>query len=67
MPDTCEFLDKCRFFSNYKDNAEVIKQGWVKQYCEDTAKSTQCERRKIRERTGVPPVDNITPQGWLLT
>jgi hypothetical protein len=66
MAESCEFLDKCAFFSNYHGNAEVIKQGWIRRYCEDQAKSAECERRKIRERTGVPPAANISPDGWLV-
>jgi hypothetical protein len=66
MPDNCEYLDKCGFFLNYRGNTEVIKQGWVRMYCESLEKSKQCERRKIREQTGQPPADNMSPTGKLL-
>jgi hypothetical protein len=66
MAEQCEFLDKCGFFLNYSGSTEVIKQGWVRMYCEDKEKSKQCERRKIREQTGQPPADNMCPTGKLL-
>lgn len=67
MPDKCEFLEKCGFFRNCRGNTEVIKQGWVRLYCEDLDKSKHCERRKIREMTGQPPADNMCPTGQMLT
>jgi len=66
MPDNCEYLDKCGFFLNYRGNTEVIKQGWVRMYCESEDKSKQCARRKVREQTGQPPADNMCPTGKLL-
>jgi hypothetical protein len=66
MAEQCEFLDKCGFFLNYSGNTEVIKQGWIRMYCEDQQKARQCERRKIREQTGQPPADNMCPTGKLL-
>jgi len=66
MSESCEFLDRCGFFLNYKGNTEVIKQGWIRMYCENQEKSMQCERRKIREQTGQPPADNMCPTGKVL-
>ncbi len=66
MSAPCEFLDKCGFFLNYMGNTEVIKQGWIRMYCENQEKSKQCERRKVREHTGRPPADNMCPTGKAL-
>ena len=66
VSDPCEFLDRCGFFINHKANTEVIKQGWVALFCEDLEKSQQCARKKIRQQTGQPPADNMSPTGDLL-
>lgn len=63
MKQPCELLEKCGFFLNFTSNLEVIRQGWVRLYCEDREKSELCERKKIRNRTGVPPADNMAPTG----
>ena len=65
MLDQCEMLGKCGFFTNFKGNSEVIKQGWVKTYCENHIKSSKCERKKIRAQTGKPPADHMAPTGKL--
>lgn len=55
MSEKCELLDKCGFFLNFKANTEVIKQGWIRMFCENEEKSEKCERKKIRKQTGKPP------------
>ena len=66
MAEACEFLDKCGFFLNYSGSTEVIREGWVKLYCEDKKKSDLCERKRIRNATGQPPADNVCPTGKVL-
>jgi hypothetical protein len=66
MNGNCELLEKCGFFSNFKGNSEVVKQGWVKMFCENSLKSDTCARKKIRKQTGKPPVDNLSPTGKTL-
>jgi len=66
MSEQCELLDKCGFFLNFKGNNEVIKNGWIRSFCESKEKSEKCERKKIRKATGKPPVDNMAPTGKLL-
>jgi hypothetical protein len=66
MSEKCELLEKCGFFLNFKGNSEVIKQGWIKVFCENLAKSENCERKKIRKQTGKPPADNVTPTGKMV-
>ena len=63
MDDCCENLEKCGFFNNLKSNTEVIKQGWVRMYCQSKEKSERCARKKIKRYTGVSPADNISPTG----
>ncbi len=64
--EKCELLDTCGFFKNFKGNSEVVKQGWIKMFCEDKNKSERCARKKYREQHGVAPVDNMSPTGKML-
>lgn len=66
MSQKCELLKTCGFFLNFKGNSEVVKQGWIRMYCDDLAKSESCQRKIIREKTGKPPADNMTPTGKML-
>jgi hypothetical protein len=66
MSEKCELLEKCGFFLNFRGNSEVVKQGWVRSFCEDQKKSEKCKRKEIRKQTGKPPADNMAPTGKLL-
>ena len=66
MPNKCELLKTCGFFNNFNTNLEVINQRWIKLYCDDREHSELCERKKIRNQTGKPPVDNMAPTGMLM-
>lgn len=66
MQDKCEHLRKCGFFIQFKGNPEVVKEGWIRMYCSDRQKSENCVRKKIRQETGAPPPDNMTPTGVLI-
>ena len=66
MPERCELLNKCGFFLNFKGNSEVVKQGWIRTFCESKEKSKKCKRKEIRRTTGKPPKDNMAPTGKLL-
>ncbi len=62
----CQFLEKCGFFNNFQGNPEVVKQGWVRMYCQNLEKSEGCERKKYRKAKGTPPADNMSPTGKML-
>lgn len=62
----CEILEKCGFFKNFKANTEVVKQGWIRMYCQTAEKSERCQRKKIRRETGTPPPDNMAPTGDII-
>ena len=66
MSEKCELLDNCGFFNNYKGNSEVVKNGWIRMFCESKEKSINCARKKIRMETGRPPADNMAPTGKFL-
>jgi hypothetical protein len=67
MSQQCELLAKCGFFANYKGNTDVVREGWIRMYCESAEKSARCERKKIRRETGQPPPDNMAPTGKMLS
>jgi len=62
----CELLETCAFFNKYKSNDGVIKQGWIRMYCQSHDKSERCKRKKIRRESGKPPVDNMAPTGDII-
>lgn len=64
--EKCELLEKCGFFLNFKGNPDVIKQGWIRMFCESKEKSEKCERKKKRKQTGMAPADNMAPTGKML-
>ena len=66
MPDKCEHLEQCGFFRCFTNNLEVIKQGWIKLYCEDKETSELCERKKVTMQTGKSPADNMAPTGTFM-
>jgi hypothetical protein len=66
MSAECENLAKCPFFDQFQNNSEVVKNGWVRMYCQSQEKSEQCVRKQHRRRTGTPPPPNMTPTGKML-
>ncbi|MGA2193378.1 MAG: hypothetical protein ABSG42_08410 [Nitrospirota bacterium] len=66
MEETCEFLEKCGFFINFKGNSEVIRAGWIRLFCQSKGRSEKCERKAIRRKTGSPPPDNMAPTGDMI-
>ena len=62
----CELLDTCGFFLNFKGNSEVVKKGWIKNFCESQEKSESCERKIFRKKNGHPPLDNMAPTGKMV-
>lgn len=66
MGDQCELIEKCGFFLRYNKRSDAVVQGWIKMFCESKVKATQCQRKKIKDATGAPPPDNMTPTGTIL-
>lgn len=50
MEESCELLEKCGFFNNFKGNSEVIKAGWVRMFCQSKEKSERCKRKAYARR-----------------
>ncbi len=66
MSQCCQNLEICGFFTNYKGNSEVVKNGWIRMFCENLEKSESCERKKFKQRIGQAPPDNMAPTGKFL-
>ncbi len=65
MKGKCELIDKCSYFNIYSKNSKS-QEAWTRLFCMDKKKSEKCERKKIRNQTGEPPLDNMTPTGEML-
>ena len=59
---TCQFLDKCAFFRKYKQHLGGAYHGFVSMYCRGP-KLEECKRRQFRLEKGVPPSDEMLPNG----
>jgi hypothetical protein len=66
MPEMCENLMSCNFFKDFKGNTEVVKNGWIRLFCEDKEKSEHCQRKQLKKKTGTPPPLNMSPTGKML-
>jgi hypothetical protein len=66
MAEACENLISCPFFKEFKGNAEVVKNRWIKMFCEDKNKSEHCERKKTKRATGIAPPASMAPTGKIL-
>ncbi len=66
MTRECELANTCGFLKNFRDDMNVVKEGWIRSFCKDRAKSESCERIKYHKLSGVHPADNITPTGRII-
>jgi|WetSurMetagenome_2_1015567.scaffolds.fasta_scaffold88429_3 hypothetical protein len=66
MSENCENLVNCSFFNVYNGNSEVVKNGWVRIFCNDKNKSVNCHRKQLKKKTGSPPPPNMAPTGKML-
>jgi hypothetical protein len=66
MEEKCEHLENCGFFLNFQHNTEVVREGWIKLFCNNKKSAEKCQRRRIRNQTGKPPADNMAPTGRIL-
>ena len=59
---TCQFLSACAFFNKYKESLGSAYDGFVALYCKGP-KLEQCKRRQYRIENGLPPDDDMLPNG----
>ncbi len=67
MPEAqCELLEKCGFFKKYQDIKKLACKGFIRQYCKGP-KMNICKRKQYRQEHGVPPSDDMMPNGRMIT
>jgi len=59
---TCQFLENCAFFIQYKHLIGSAYEGFVRMYCKGP-RLEQCKRRQFRLEKGVPPAQDMLPNG----
>ncbi len=65
METKCELLDKCGFFKQYRETKDLACRGFIRMYCTGP-KMNECKRKEYRKQYGVPPADNLMPNGTLM-
>ena len=61
----CPNLEKCGFFKKYADTKSLAIKGFVAMYCK-SPKQDECQRKKYKEKNGVPPTDDMMPNGGMI-
>jgi len=61
----CELLEKCGFFKKYQASKELACKGFISLYCKGP-KQNACVRKQYRQEHGVPPNDNMMPNGMMI-
>lgn len=65
MEQVCELLEKCGFFQKYQDFDNEICEMLIVEYCKGP-KMNECKRKEYRLKNGVPPSDDMLPDGEML-
>lgn len=65
MTQECELLNKCGFFKKYQNSRELACKGFILQYCKGP-KMSECKRMEYRTKNGVPPADDMMPNGQMI-
>jgi hypothetical protein len=58
----CASTDKCGFFKKYESGKALACKGFASLYCRGP-KMSECKRKEFREKNGVPPPDDMMPNG----
>jgi hypothetical protein len=61
----CHLLEKCGFFSRYGSNKEIDCDKLIRDFCRGPQQA-ECRRLQYRNRYGVPPSDNMLPDGRMI-
>ena len=61
----CSLLLSCGFFKKYKETKNFACKSFVNQYCIGP-EMEHCERKKYRQEHGVPPSDEMMPNGKMI-
>lgn len=64
MEKSCEMLENCGFFRKYGELNILACNGLIKMYCRGD-RQYECVRRQYRMEHGVPPPDDMLPNGTI--
>jgi hypothetical protein len=65
VSNECELLGKCGFFKKYQEAKDLACKGFITQYCRGE-RMDLCKRKEYRTKKGVPPVDDMMPNGFMI-
>jgi hypothetical protein len=65
MENQCEHLEKCGFFKKYQETKNLACRGFINLYCKGP-KMSECKRLEYRNKNGVPPSDDMMPNGQII-
>ncbi|KKS75629.1 MAG: hypothetical protein UV46_C0015G0005 [Candidatus Gottesmanbacteria bacterium GW2011_GWC2_42_8] len=65
MAQECELLPKCGFFRKYQATKDLACKGFIQMYCKGSMVN-DCKRMEFRKKNGVPPVDEMMPNGAMI-
>ena len=61
----CPNLEKCGFVKKHQSSQELAIKGFINIFCK-TDKQSECKRKKYKEQHGVPPSDDMMPNGIMM-
>jgi hypothetical protein len=61
----CEKLPQCGFYQKYRSSRDILCRGFLAMYCRGP-KMDDCARKKHFAEHGIPPVDEMAPNGHIL-
>ena len=61
----CYLLEKCGFFAQYASSKRIDCDSLINSYCRGPKMNT-CKRLQYRNVYGVPPSDNMMPDGTMI-
>ena len=62
----CEKLPQCGFYHKYGSSRDILCKGFLAMYCRGP-KMDDCARKKHFVEHGHPPIDEMAPNGHILT
>lgn len=64
MAEECENLKNCGFFKEHSGVSDLACTWYVREYC-NGPRQDQCKRKSYKKEHGVPPSDDMLPNGQI--
>lgn len=64
--DCCSNLENCGFVKKHGQSKGLAVQGFIKMYCQNSTKQSECKRRQYKLTHGTPPSDDMMPNGLMV-